>query len=159
MIQWRKIILFDFHHIPKLSIGFNFLNSCRETWRWTTLVPSTQPGLCFPTWRNRTRDVSSSYPPRLVSSVSMVTPHTVGQSSPSRVLPRPFRWRWVNQGGVLNHREGGGGLARGGVVTTVEPHCREVGYTGWPKKNATLTINDFKKTRNRMKNLCASLFV
>ena len=23
MIQWRKIISFDFHHIPKLSIGFN----------------------------------------------------------------------------------------------------------------------------------------
>ena len=23
MIQWRKIILFDFHHIPKLSIAFN----------------------------------------------------------------------------------------------------------------------------------------
>ena len=22
MIQWRKIISFDFHHIPKLSIGF-----------------------------------------------------------------------------------------------------------------------------------------
>ena len=25
MIQWRKIISFDFHHIPKLSIGFNFI--------------------------------------------------------------------------------------------------------------------------------------
>ena len=24
MIQWRKIISFDFHHIPKLSIGFNY---------------------------------------------------------------------------------------------------------------------------------------
>ena len=23
MIQWRKIISFDFHHMPKLSIGFN----------------------------------------------------------------------------------------------------------------------------------------
>ena len=23
MIQWRKVISFDFHHIPKLSIGFN----------------------------------------------------------------------------------------------------------------------------------------
>ena len=23
MIQWKKIISFDFHHIPKLSIGFN----------------------------------------------------------------------------------------------------------------------------------------
>ena len=23
MIQWRKIISFDFHHIPKLFIGFN----------------------------------------------------------------------------------------------------------------------------------------
>ena len=28
-------------------------------------------------------------------------------------------------------------------------------YTGWPKKNATLTINNFKKTRDRMKKLCA----
>ena len=28
-------------------------------------------------------------------------------------------------------------------------------YTGWPKKNAILTINNFKKTRNRMKKLCA----
>ena len=25
MIQWRKVISFDFHHIPKLSIGFNDL--------------------------------------------------------------------------------------------------------------------------------------
>ena len=25
MIQLRKIISFDFHHIPKLSIGFNHL--------------------------------------------------------------------------------------------------------------------------------------
>ena len=25
MIQWRKIISFDFHHIPKLSIGFKLL--------------------------------------------------------------------------------------------------------------------------------------
>ena len=30
-------------------------------------------------------------------------------------------------------------------------------YTGWPRKNATLTINNFKKTRYRMKNLCAFL--
>ena len=28
-------------------------------------------------------------------------------------------------------------------------------YTGWPKKNATLTINNFKKTRDRMKKLCS----
>ena len=28
-------------------------------------------------------------------------------------------------------------------------------YTGWPKKNATFTINNFKKTRDRMKKLCA----
>ena len=28
-------------------------------------------------------------------------------------------------------------------------------YTGWPKKNATLTINNFKKTSDRMKKLCA----
>ena len=26
-------------------------------------------------------------------------------------------------------------------------------YTGWPRKNATLTINNFKKTRDRMKKL------
>ena len=30
-------------------------------------------------------------------------------------------------------------------------------YTGWPRKNATLTINNFKKTRDRMKKLCAIL--
>ena len=27
MIHWRKIISFDFHHIPKLSIGFKLLSS------------------------------------------------------------------------------------------------------------------------------------
>ena len=30
-------------------------------------------------------------------------------------------------------------------------------YTGWAGKNATLTINNFKKTRDRMKQLCALL--
>ena len=30
-------------------------------------------------------------------------------------------------------------------------------YTGWPRKNATLLINNFKKTRDRMKKLCALL--
>ena len=30
-------------------------------------------------------------------------------------------------------------------------------YTGWPRKNATLSINNFKKTRDRMKKLCALL--
>ena len=30
-------------------------------------------------------------------------------------------------------------------------------YTGWPRKNATLTINNFKKTRDKMKRLCALL--
>ena len=34
--------------------------------------------------------------------------------------------------------------------------CNE-NYTGWPRKNATLTINNFKKTRDRMKKLCALL--
>ena len=29
--------------------------------------------------------------------------------------------------------------------------------TGWPRKNATLTINNFKKRRDRMKKLCALL--
>ena len=28
IIQWWKIISFDFHHIPKLSIGFNYLCVC-----------------------------------------------------------------------------------------------------------------------------------
>ena len=32
-------------------------------------------------------------------------------------------------------------------------------YTGWPRKNATPTINNFKKTRDRMKKLCALLRV
>ena len=31
--------------------------------------------------------------------------------------------------------------------------------TGWPRKNATLTINNFKKTRDRMKKLCALLCI
>ena len=31
--------------------------------------------------------------------------------------------------------------------------------TGWPRKNATLTINNFKKTRDRMKKLCALLHI
>ena len=30
-------------------------------------------------------------------------------------------------------------------------------YTGWPRKNATLSINNFKKTRDRMKILRALL--
>ena len=32
-----------------------------------------------------------------------------------------------------------------------------VAYTGWPRKNATLTINNFKKTKDRMNKLCALL--
>ena len=32
-------------------------------------------------------------------------------------------------------------------------------YTGWPRKNATLTINNFKKTRDRMEKLCALLHI
>ena len=34
-----------------------------------------------------------------------------------------------------------------------------VKYTGWPRKNATLTINNFKKKRDRMKKLCALLCI
>ena len=30
-------------------------------------------------------------------------------------------------------------------------------YTGWPQKNATLSINDFKKKRNRINKLCPLL--
>ena len=30
-------------------------------------------------------------------------------------------------------------------------------YTGWPRKNATLTIDDFKKTRHRINKLCPLL--
>ena len=32
-------------------------------------------------------------------------------------------------------------------------------YTGWPRKNATLTINNFKKTTDRMNKLCALLCI
>ena len=35
--------------------------------------------------------------------------------------------------------------------------CAMSMYTGWPRKNATLSINNFKKTRDRMKKLCALL--
>ena len=31
--------------------------------------------------------------------------------------------------------------------------ANQVLYTGWPKKNATLSINNFKKTRDRMKKV------
>ena len=31
----------------------------------------------------------------------------------------------------------------------------QISYTGWPRKNTTPTINNFKKTRDRMKKLCA----
>ena len=31
--------------------------------------------------------------------------------------------------------------------------------TGWPRKNVTLTINDLKKTRDRMKQFCALLHI
>ena len=34
---------------------------------------------------------------------------------------------------------------------------RLIYYTGWPRKNATLKINNFKKTRDRMNKLCALL--
>ena len=30
-------------------------------------------------------------------------------------------------------------------------------YTGWPRRNATITINDFKKTRHRINKLCPLL--
>ena len=36
-------------------------------------------------------------------------------------------------------------------------HFSPVSPTGWPRKNATLSFNNFKKTRDRMKNLCALL--
>ena len=32
-------------------------------------------------------------------------------------------------------------------------------YTGWPRKNATLTINDFKKMRDRINNPCSLLLI
>ena len=32
-----------------------------------------------------------------------------------------------------------------------------ISYTGWPRKNATPTINDFKKTRDRIIKLCPLL--
>ena len=30
MIQWRKIISFDFHHIPQLSIGFKLKEAAEK---------------------------------------------------------------------------------------------------------------------------------
>ena len=33
------------------------------------------------------------------------------------------------------------------------------GYTGWPRKNATPTINNFKKTREKIKKLCALMCI
>ena len=34
---------------------------------------------------------------------------------------------------------------------------RYTAYAWWPRKNATLTINDFKKSRDKMKKFCALL--
>ena len=34
MIQWRKIISFYFHHIPKLSIGFKYPFMLIMVWAW-----------------------------------------------------------------------------------------------------------------------------
>ena len=39
----------------------------------------------------------------------------------------------------------------------MEFHEKNNNYTGWPRKNATLTINNFKKLSNRMKKVCALL--
>ena len=56
------------------------------------------------------------------------------------------------------------GLARGGrgnqlqckTSTHTHTHTHAHTYTGWPKKNATLTINNFKKTRDIMKKCALS---
>ena len=80
MIQWRKIISFDFHHIPKLSIGFKStvalllyqsggkwymytvhqflfvwfcdcrLSTCMCCWHWT--LHYRIPGSFLPLWRS-----------------------------------------------------------------------------------------------------------
>ena len=50
----------------------------------------------------------------------------------------------------------------GGGVSMWASKCRSqlciltqsLTYTGWPRKNATPTINNFKKTRDKMKKLC-----
>ena len=42
-----------------------------------------------------------------------------------------------------------------------EPRCAVTPctfpYTGWPRKKATLSINNLKKTRGKIKKLCALL--
>ena len=49
------------------------------------------------------------------------------------------------------------GLSTNGLFTSYSILKWSTVYTGWPRKNATLTINNFKKTRDRMKKLCALL--
>ena len=47
MIQWRKIISFDFHHIPKLSIGFKcnslFLPTQNHVWAQDAIALGSVP--------------------------------------------------------------------------------------------------------------------
>ena len=38
MIQWRKIISFDFHHIPKLSIGFKSSRWPKSSSKWEWII-------------------------------------------------------------------------------------------------------------------------
>ena len=44
-------------------------------------------------------------------------------------------------------------------IVTLTCVCPYLHYTGWPSKNATPMINNFKKTRDRMKELCALMHI
>ena len=95
------------------------------------------------------------------------------------MYPYPLNWRWWRSGkksvGVPPPPPRSSaflGLARPSTLATGETKLQAPPlqksflrpclfplvnsyYTGWPRKNATLTINNFKKTRDRMKKLCA----
>ena len=45
------------------------------------------------------------------------------------------------------------------VQWRIQDNFSHIFYTGWPRKNVTLSINNFKKKRDRMKNLCALLCI
>ena len=49
MIQWRKIISFDFNHIPKLSIGFNY--SVLSSVEWVILMHKIHT--CVEWWKSK----------------------------------------------------------------------------------------------------------
>ena len=51
------------------------------------------------------------------------------------------------------------GITDSGRVPSREGDIQNFAYTGWPRKNATPTINNFKKKRDKMEKLCALMHI